>query len=90
LQPVLGHEGVAQLRDDRVVLEPLERRHVGPFAHDRVGDAGARRCAVEQDRAGPAHALLAAKMCRGELQLLSQEVREMRARLRGAAHVPAI
>ena len=52
-----------------------------PVAGDRIGDAGARGLAVDQHRAGAAHAVLAAEMRAGEPQLLAQEIGEVRARL---------
>jgi hypothetical protein len=45
-----------------------------------MDDAGARRRAVDLDRAGAAHAVLAAKVRSGQHQLATQEVGELLAR----------
>ena len=37
-------------------------------------NAGTHRHAVDQQRARPAHAMLAAKMCAGEVQVIAQEI----------------
>ena len=81
LQRVLAREGLAQPLHQRIVVEALDGAHVLPVAGDRKGDAGARRLAVDQDRAGAAHAVLAAEMRAGEPAMLAQEVAEVRARL---------
>ena len=56
-------------------------RTLAPVAGDRVGDAGARRLAVDLDGAGAADAMLAAEMRAGQQQMLAQEVGETAARL---------
>ncbi len=47
----------------------------------REREAAARRPAVDQHRAGSADAVLAAEMCAGQLKLVTQEVRQVLARL---------
>ena len=81
LQRVLGGKGGAQFGHQRVVVEAFDGAHVGAVAGDREGDAGARRRAVDLQRAGAADALLAAEMGPGQALLLAQEVGKMRARL---------
>ena len=49
------------------------------------GEAAAGRPAVEQNRAGAADAVLAAKVRSGQLELLAQEIRQMQARLHASA-----
>ena len=46
-----------------------------------VGDAGARRRAVDLDGAGAAHAVLAADMRAGQQQVAAQQIGELLARL---------
>ena len=47
----------------------------------RQGEAAARGAAIDHHRAGAADTVLAAEVRTGQLQLLSQEVRQMLARL---------
>ena len=87
---VLAGEGRAQLAHHRIVVETLDRRDLGAVTGDRVGDAGARRRAVDQERAGAAHAVLAAEVRAGQQLALAQEVGEMRARLDRGGDRPAV
>src|SRR5262249_57182788 len=52
----------------------------GAIATAGMDDAGARRRAVDLDRAGAAHALLAAEVRSGQHQLAAQELGELLAR----------
>ena len=64
-----------------VVVEAFDGAHARAVAGDREGDARARRRAVDLERAGAAHAVLAAEVGAGEPLALAQEVGEVRARL---------
>src|SRR5205085_9911832 len=66
LQRVLGGERGAQLRHHRILGEALDRAHLGAFAGEREGDARSCRRAVDLERAGAAHAVLAAEVGAGE------------------------
>src|SRR5579875_1701486 len=90
LQRVLAGEGGAELRRDGVVVEPLDRRHLGALAGDGIGDAGARRGAVDEEGAGAAHAVLAAEMGPGVEELVAQEIGEAGARLDGGGDALAV
>ena len=90
LQAVLGGEGAAQARHDRVVVEALDGAHLGAVAGKRVGDAGARDLAVDLHRAGAADAVLAAQVRAGQQQMLAQEVGQVGARLDRGGHGLAV
>src|SRR5262245_28585878 len=55
LQRMLAGERGAQLGGDLVVVEALDGGDARALAGERIGDAGARGNAVEQQRAGAAH-----------------------------------
>ena len=61
--------------------QPLDRRQLAAVGLHGEHQAGAHRLAVEQDRAGAAHAVLAADVGAGQAQLVAQEVGEQQARL---------
>src|SRR5581483_7566087 len=81
LEPVLGLEGGAKPRGNRILVEPLDGADLAPLAGERQGDAGARRRIVDQQGAGAADAVLAADMRAGQELLLAQEIGEAGARL---------
>src|SRR5262249_11933771 len=80
LQRMLAREGLAQRRHDGVAIEAFDGADRGAIATAGMDDAGARRRAVDLDRAGAAHALLAAKVRSGQHQLAAQELGELLAR----------
>ena len=61
LQRVLTRKGFTQLCHGRVIVESFDRPDGKTVAGDRVSDAGACRRAGDQDRAGAADAVLAAR-----------------------------
>ena len=70
--------------------EALDGADVATFGLDGEGEAGARRQAVDDDRAGAAHAVLAAHMGAGHAGEVAQRIGEQHARLdleRGGAAV---
>jgi len=71
--PELGHHGV--------FAEPLDGADIPAFAGDGVSNAGPCGCAVDQDRAGAAHAVLASEVCAGEALVLAEEIGKVRPRL---------
>ena len=64
--------------------------HLGAVALHRKHEAAAHHGAVEQHRAGAAHALLAADMAAGQAEIVAQEIDQRLARLDALAHVLAI
>jgi len=85
---VLAGKGGAKLDGDFIIIQPFDRGHARSVAGDGVGDAGARRHVVEQQRACPAYAVLAAEMGAGQIETVAQKISEMggaaRRRLDGA------
>ena len=65
-----------------VLVEAFDRGDLCPFAGNGIGDARARRHAVEQHRAGAADAVFAAEMRAGQIELVADEIGEIGARLR--------
>ena len=90
LQRVLARECCAQFAGNLVIIEAFDRGYIGALAGERVGDAGARRNAIDEHRAGAANAMLAAEMRPGEVQLLANEIGEMGARLDRASDLLAV
>ena len=82
LQRMLAGEGRAKLRRNAVLIEAFDRGDLSPFAGHRIGDARARRNAVEQHRACAADAVFAAEMRTGQVEFFADEIREIGARLR--------
>ncbi len=78
---MLTVEGGAQFTGDRVVVEPFNGGDVGARAGAGEGQAGPRRLAVEEHRAGATDSVLAAEMGPGQVEGVAQDVAEMRARL---------
>jgi hypothetical protein len=74
-------ERIAKLGGHFVVVEALDRDDFRSVAGHRISDAGADGDAIDQYRAGPAYAVLAAKMRSRQVFFLAQKIREMRARL---------
>src|SRR5262249_61440238 len=83
LQAVLARKCLAQPEHDRIAVEALDGGNRKPVAGDRERDAGARRLAVDQHRAGAAYAVLTAEVGAGQAALLAQEIGE-----RGPAPAP--
>src|SRR5262245_58094329 len=81
LQTMLGRERLPQRGHDRIVLQPFDGRDLCALAKNRIGDAGSRRLAVDQQRARTACALLAAQMRAGQTEPFAQQVGEVHARL---------
>ena len=84
LQRVLGAESFAQIRHTASSSKPSMVRTSSAVAADGIGDAGARRRAVDLDGARAAHAVLAAEMRAGQRQVLAQEVGELQCAARPA------
>jgi hypothetical protein len=63
--------------------EPLDRRDIVADRIGQGGDACADDLAFEKHRADAAHALGAAELCAGEVQLLAEDVEERSLRLEG-------
>src|ERR1700742_3049254 len=59
---MLAAEGIAQFGCDLVMIETFDRGDPCAVAGRRKGDAGARRHAVDQQRAGAAHAVFTGQM----------------------------
>src|SRR5262249_31928521 len=81
LQSVLSREGLAQCRHHAVVAETLDGADRSAVAAAGMGDAGARRRAVDLDGAGTAHAVLTSDMSAGQHQVAAEQVGELLARL---------
>ena len=58
------------------VGEALDSAQLGAAGLHREHEAGTHCFAVHEDRAGAAYAMLAAEMSAGEIQLLSDEIRQ--------------
>ena len=56
--------------------EALDSAQLGAAGLHREHEAGTHCFAVHEDRAGAAYAMLAAEMSAGEIQLLSDEIRQ--------------
>ena len=74
LQCVVLVKVAAQRLDDRVAGEALDGRDLALVAGDGEHQARARRLAVDEDRAGAAHAVLAAEMSAGQIAPLAQKI----------------
>src|SRR6266545_284667 len=85
LEAVLGPEGLLE-RMQRLAgrRDSLDRADLVAVGLDRQHEAGADRLAVDEHCAGAAHAVLAADVGAGEIQVLTQEVRERRAHVHAA------
>src|SRR6516162_6602261 len=81
LQTMLGRERLPQRGHDGIALQPFDGRDLRAFAKDRIGNAGSRRLAVNQQRTRTARALFAAQMRAGQTKPFAQQVGEMHARL---------
>jgi hypothetical protein len=67
-----------QLISSRKAFDSGDRMAIGLHREDQTG---AYRAAVEQHRAGTAHAVLTPDVGAGEAELLSQEIAQQQARL---------
>ena len=74
---MLDRERPAEGFYDWIVFEPFKRNHLGTLAEDRIGDTRTCRRSVDQNRTGPAHALLAAYMRRREVKSFAKEIGKM-------------
>src|ERR1700744_2878532 len=82
LQTMRLAEGVlhdAELSRSR--RQPFDRRDLVPVGLNREHQAGARRLAIEQHRAGAAHAMLTAGMTSHQQEILAERVEHRLARL---------
>jgi len=77
LQGMLAVKAGAKLNGDFIIIQPLDRGYARSVAGDGVSDAGARRHVVEQQRACPAHAVLAAEMGAGQIETVAQKISKM-------------
>ena len=80
LQAVVLPEGLLQRMQHAVLHQALDRRDLGAVGLHREHQARAGRLAVDQHRARPADAVLAADVRAGEPQVLAQEVDQQLAR----------
>ena len=77
LQPVALEERLLHRAERAVRLgEPLDGGDLASVGRDREHQAGAHRPAVDQHRAGAAHAVLAADVGAGEAEVVAQRVGE--------------
>src|ERR1700722_9504676 len=84
LQAVMLVECLLQrMQGLRVGCDTLDRHDLVAVGLHREHQARSRRIAVEQNGAGAAHAVLAAKMSAGEAQLMAQEIRKRHAHRHG-------
>ena len=81
LQAVIVDKGLLQNRQLAVGRKALDRRHLAVVRLHRKHQARARRVAVDQHRAGAAHAVLAAEMRAGEVEFVAQEIGERQPRI---------
>ena len=77
---MLQREGTSQSGDGRIILETFESGDFSAIAKYGVGDAGAGRLPVDEQRARAAGPLLTAQVCCREVEPLTQEISEMHAR----------
>ena len=76
LQAVLVPEGQLQRVELALGREAFDGAHFLAVGLHRQHEARTRSAAVDKHGAGAAHAVLAAQMRTGELQLVAQEIRE--------------
>src|SRR5262249_36279750 len=81
LQTVFPCKCVAQFRADLVLVESFNGCDLGHLAGNCKGDARTHRHAIDQDRAGAAHAMLASDMRSGQRMSLAQQIGQAGARL---------
>ena len=86
LQGMLAGEGRTKLRCHRVLVEAFDRGDLRPFAGNGIGDARARRHAVEQHGARAADAVFTAEMRTGQIEFVADEVRKVGTRFRRYLH----
>ncbi len=70
-----------QRREIGVVGQPFDGNDLGALGLNRQHEAGTHGRAIDNDRAGAAHAVLAADMGSGEPQMVAQAIRERQPRL---------
>src|SRR5216683_5764657 len=80
LQSVMLMEIPPQCRQDRIAGKAFDGLHGAVVAGDREHQARARRLAVDEDRAGAAHAVLAAEMGPGQIASLAQKIGQRQTR----------
>ena len=81
LQRVALLEGALQIGDRTGIRQALDGFHVRAVALHREGQAAADDLAIQQHRAGAAHAMLAADMTAGQRQIVAQKIDQCPARL---------
>src|SRR6185295_14537252 len=81
LQRVALAECLLEIGDRAGIGHALDRLHARAVALDGEREAAAHDHIVETDRAGAAHAVLAADMTAGEPERVAQEIDQRRARL---------
>src|SRR5207247_8226497 len=90
LQGVVKHERALQLLDLARIGQALDRVYLAAVGLRREHEAGAHDFAVDAHRAGAAHAVLAADVGAGELELVPEEVGEVEPRGHAALHSLAV
>src|SRR3989454_574192 len=90
LQRVGEHEGALQLLDLARVGQALDRVHLAAVGLRGEHETGAHDLAVDSHGARAAHAVLAADVGAGELELVPEEVGEVEARGHAALHPLAV
>ena len=90
LQGIAPLERILQVGDGAGIGHALDGLDRGAVALHRKHEAAAHHGAVEQHRAGAAHALLAADMAAGQAEVIAQEIDQRLARLDALTHVLAI
>ena len=74
LQRVALLEGALKIGDRTGIRQALDGFHVRAVALHREGQAAADDLAIQQHRAGAAHAMLAADMTAGQRQILAKKI----------------
>src|ERR1700756_350073 len=90
LQRVALMKSLAQCRDDRIAGKAFDGLDLAIVAGDREHQAGARRLTVDKDRAGAAHAVLAAEMGPGQIAPFAQKVGQRQARRHVIGNLAAV
>ena len=83
LERVLRHEGLLQRSETVRGAEALDGLDGAPLGLHGKHQAGTRRQAVNENRAGTADSMLAADVCPGEAEVVAEDVGESMARLGG-------
>jgi hypothetical protein len=78
---MVGHERALQWMQALALREPLDGANDTAFRLDREHQAGADWIAIEQHRAGTAHAVLTAHMSSGQAAFFPNRIEQSAARL---------